>query len=62
MGVTMSPYDDEIDLFDLFKRLWRWKKMIVGVTPACTILVFGIYSFSLLQYSMRTRQEAPFWV
>ena len=38
-------YDDEIDLFDLFKRLWRWKKMIVGVTLACTILVFGVYSF-----------------
>ena len=43
-------YDDEIDLFDLFKRLWRWKKMIVGVTLACTILVFGIYSFFLKIY------------
>ncbi|MBU2623825.1 MAG: hypothetical protein KKD92_16065 [Proteobacteria bacterium] len=38
-------YDDEIDLFDLVKKLWRWKKMIVGVTLTCTILMFGIYSF-----------------
>lgn len=38
-------YDDEIDLFDLFRKLWRWKKMIAGVTLGCTILVFGIYSF-----------------
>lgn len=38
-------YGDEIDLFELFKRLWCWKKMIVGVTLTCTILVFGIYSF-----------------
>jgi uncharacterized protein involved in exopolysaccharide biosynthesis len=43
-------YDDEIDLFELFQKLWRWKKMIVGVTLTCTILVFGIYSFSPKNY------------
>jgi capsular polysaccharide biosynthesis protein len=40
-----QTYDDEIDLFDLFRKLWCRKKMIAGVTLGCTILVFGIYSF-----------------
>ena len=38
-------YDDEIDLLDLFKKLWHWKKMIIGITLSCTILTFGISSF-----------------
>ena len=47
-------YDDEIDLFELFKKLWRWKKMIVGVTLTCTILVFGISSFLPKIYQVNT--------
>jgi uncharacterized protein involved in exopolysaccharide biosynthesis len=38
-------HEDEIDLNELIHKLWRWKKMIFGVTLTCTILVFGAYSF-----------------
>ena len=36
------PYEDEINLIDYLKVLWKWKWMIIGCTLICTIIAWMI--------------------
>jgi len=40
------PYDDEINLIDYLKVLWKWKWMIIGGTLICAI-VAAVISFQM---------------
>jgi len=33
-------YDDEIDLIELFKKIWKWKLFVIGLTLIVTIATF----------------------
>ena len=35
-----NEYDDEIDLIELFKKIWKWKWLIIGLTITVTIVTF----------------------
>ena len=37
-----QPYEDEINLIDYFRVLWKWKWLIVAGTLICAIVVMGI--------------------
>ena len=41
-----QEYEDEIELFDILKVIWKWKRMILAVTIGVTILA-GVVSFSM---------------
>ena len=52
--IDPSINDDEIDLIDLFKTLWSYKKSIIITTLTC-VLVAGIYSkVTPKEYKART--------
>ena len=39
------PYDDEIDLFQLFETIWDGKWMVVAITAVATLLG-GLFAFT----------------
>jgi len=49
-----DPYEDEIELMDYLKVLWKWKYLILLGTLACA-LIAGIVSFNMTKiYSVKT--------
>jgi len=49
-----DPYEDEIELMDYLKVLWKWKYLILLGTLACA-LIAGIVSFNMTKiYSIKT--------
>ena len=48
------PYEDEIELMDLLKVLWKWKYLIILGTFACAVIA-AIVSFNMTKvYSIKT--------
>ena len=43
---SYDPYEDEIELMDLLKVLWKWKYLILLGTFACAVIA-GIVSFNM---------------
>ena len=41
-----DSYEDEIELMDLLKVLWKWKYLILLGTFACAVIA-GIVSFNM---------------
>ncbi len=49
-----DPYEDEIELMDYLKVLWKWKYLIILGTLACAVIA-GIVSFNMTKiYSVKT--------
>ncbi|MBA2848169.1 hypothetical protein G4V39_04945 [Thermosulfuriphilus ammonigenes] len=56
-GSSLPPYEEEIDLADIFAVLWRRRRFILGFTSLC-LLVAGLYCFlskPLYKISMQIR-------
>jgi polysaccharide biosynthesis transport protein len=49
-----DPYEDEIELMDYLKVLWKWKYLIILGTLSCAVIA-GIVSFNMTKiYSVKT--------
>jgi len=47
-----DTFEDEIDLIDYFKVLWKWKYFIVLFAALPTLIVFSIYNYSPKDYTI----------
>ncbi len=51
---SYDPYEDEIELMDYLKILWKWKYLILLGTLACAVIA-GVVSFNMTKiYSIKT--------
>ena len=47
-----DTYEDEIDLIDYFRVLWKWKYFIVLFAAVPALIVFSIYNYSPKDYTI----------
>lgn len=55
---STQNFDDEIDLVDLFKKIWQQRGMVVGITLACLLAVV-IFHVSKLSFATSERVDYP---
>ena len=53
-----EPYEDEIQLMDYLKVLWKWKYLILLGTLACAV-ISGIISFNMTKIYQVKMAVAP---